>query len=306
MDQLSQEKIQQLLTAVGSRPGSCSHADVDARPFDWKQPRYYDLEQLSNLRSFARGVADECKTVFSRLYQDDVEVSVVSVEQCFWDHFAQPNSTECYRMTFGLDPQNPYGLVHIPDASASVWIGHILGTSELTKEDGKLSELDESFLTDIAGDLTGAISRVWHNDVRLNKEVYDGQIPLKLTGSDELLMFSLEVSNGDSDETPASAAFLICCDKLRAVAEKNRDVKKAPAVDTAQIMRQHIQRLTVPLTVTLGRAALPFREILNLEVDDIVILDNKVTDAVEVALGSRNIFHGRPARTGGYHAVVIE
>lgn len=304
MDKLSQEKIQQLLAAVGSRPNACTNED--AVVFDWKQPRYFNSEQLARLQVFAEAVAAECKTEFFRLYQDDVEVSVVTAEQCFWDGFAEQHGTACYRMMLGNGSQPPLGLIHIPESSADAWIGQMLGTSELSREEGKLSELEESLLLDIAANLTQALSRAYRNGLQLDKQIYDAGMRPDLTGSDELFMITFEVRQADSEQAPMSASFLMCCDKLQVLIEEGHSEKPVRTVDYAGIMRQHIDQQMVPLTVQLGKATLLFKDVLNLEPDDVFVMDNSVTDPVSILINNKHVFCGRPARTGEHYAVIIE
>jgi flagellar motor switch protein FliM len=306
-DNLSQEKVQQLLAAVGSVPQSDAGGDLNVVDYNWRQPQYFSLEQRTKLAEFAEKAAAACVDEFSRLYHGDVEVSVVSAAQCFQSPSEAENPQAEYCFAFGVDPEKPFGLMRIPDSSAALWTGHMLGGEELTEESGRrLSTLEESFLLDIASGLIKDFSRAYGSPLQLNRCLTRDESSIVLQGSQERFMVVLEVRKRDSEDNAVQAFILMCCDKLQSVAGKvvSEEGKNITA-DKIRAMREHLKDVPVSLTVRLAQTMLKFKDVVNLQVNDIVLLNKEVFDPVDVLIGGRTVFQGRPAQSGGKLAVVI-
>jgi flagellar motor switch protein FliM len=305
-DKLSHEKIQRLLAAVGVESQEDTSHNIDATDYDWRQPRYFNLEQLGKIESFSETVAAECVEEFSRLYQADSRVSVVSTTERFFCEFKEETEQENYYILFGTDSQNPFGAVSIPNPSALVWTGQVLGSTEQPgNSDRDLSKLEESFLLDIGSGLIRAFSRAHGSELHPGKVIHD-RTSVKLQGSEELFEILFEVCKSDSEEAGVKASFLICCDKLESVAGQtaSRNTELSEAKIAGAILG-HIHKVPVSVRVELGTVMLPFKDVMDLEVNDIVILNKKITDTVRVLVEDQTFFRGYPAQSAGQHAVVI-
>lgn len=305
-DNLSQEKIQQLLAAVGSVPRSDTSGD-EAADYDWRKPQYFSIDQRAKLGEFAEKAARECVDEFSRLYHGLTGVSVVFAAQYFQNPSETANAPAEYCFAFGTDPQKPFGLMRIPESSAALWTGHALGGGDEPTEDSgrSFSKLEESFLTEIASVLIKDFSRAYGSPLQLDRGVLREPSFAALQGSQELFMIGLEVRKADSENAAARVDLLMCCDKLQSVAGKLSDEGKTATADNIRAMREHLKEVPVSLTVRLARTTLRFKDILDLRVGDIMLLGKKVSDPVEVLIGGKTVFQGRPAQSGGKQAVVI-
>jgi flagellar motor switch protein FliM len=80
---------------------------------------------------------------------------------------------------------------------------------------------------------------------------------------------------------------------------------KSSAEDISKAITEHLQKMTVSVTAGFAGATLAFGELLNLQPGDILLLDKKVTDAVELTVENRIMFRGLPAKSAGRQAVII-
>ena len=306
-DKLSYEKIQQFLAAAGRAGQPDTSGDIETADYDWRKPRYFNQARLEKLEEFAKKAALECVDEFSRLYHGSASVSVVSAEQCFQDQLEAENEQEDYCIAFGVDPEKSFGLMCIPHSSAIVWTGQVFGGTELSEDSGKvLSELEESFLLDIVSGLMEALSAAYGSHLQLARHLIRDRSSVTLAGSKELFKVTFEVRKEDSEDDPARACFVMCCDKLRSIAgDIASEEKKTAAADSDRAMREHVHRIPVSLTVQLAKTKLLFKDVMNLQVNDIMLFDKKVSDPIEILVEDKTVFYGRPAQSGGKHAVVI-
>ncbi len=79
---LSNEKIHQLLIAVGSGPMEDT-TGIKATEYNWNQPHYFDRRQLNRLDEFTKKVARAMAIKFVDFCHSEFDVSVVSTIQHF-------------------------------------------------------------------------------------------------------------------------------------------------------------------------------------------------------------------------------
>ena len=69
--------------------------------------------------------------------------------------------------------------------------------------------------------------------------------------------------------------------------------------------KHKLKKTDIPMVVNLGRTELSLREVLDLEQGDIVRLDNRLDQMLEVIFGDTPKFRGKPGIYRGHKAVQI-
>lgn len=306
-DNLSLEKIRQLLAAAGVESQDDPSRSSAAQAFDWRCCRYFTLAQLARVNQFAETAAAACTDLFSRLYQGDCTVSVISTRQYFSSAPQADSETGDYFLPFGSDAQKPFGMLRIPQVSALTWAGMMLGGTVSGKEtDRSLSRLEESFLADIASGLIDAFARAYGAALQAGGAFVRDRSTVALRGSEERLEIVFQAEKTDSPESALTAAFLVCCDKLETVAGKTASAKEKPS--EAQIrsaMLGHIHQVPMSVRVELGTVMVAFKDVVNLQANDVLVLHKRVSEPVDVLVDERVLFKGHPVQSGGRQAVIL-
>ena len=63
--------------------------------------------------------------------------------------------------------------------------------------------------------------------------------------------------------------------------------------------------MPISITAHLARTSLTIEEAMNLQVDDVLLLDKKTSESIELFVEGRTIFRGRPAKSEGKRAIII-
>jgi flagellar motor switch protein FliM len=306
-DNLTKEKIQQLIAAVGVESEEDTKHNIDAFDYNWKQSHFFSKDQLGKLGSFTGNVAQACDKKFTQLYQSDFEVTIISTTQHFASEFAADGSDQSdYYLSFGIKDQ-AFGLVGLPVKTATLWATQLLGDTKSTEEsDRGLSQLEQSLLFDIASGIIGALSDSYDNyELQPDGDIVNGQMPVEFEDTEEVCKITFSVKKVDSEES-SEAYFLILCDKLQTVVgEKVETGEELSAQDISKAMLNHVHITPVSVTAQLASTIFTFEEIVGLHVDDILLLDKNVNEPTELLLDGQTIFRGRPAKSKGNHAVVI-
>jgi flagellar motor switch protein FliM len=305
---LSKEKIHQLLIAVGSGPLEDT-TGIKATEFNWNKPHYFDRKQLNRLDDFTKRVVRSMSVKFVDFCHSEFDVTVVSTEQHFAAELvnqAMESGQNDYYLAFGNDQDHPCGLISIPTQTAFVWATQLLGDPESEVDDSgrDLSQLEESLLLDLLSALIQAFSQKnW--DFQPGRNIARRLFPIELKGTEELCKISLDVKKTDQ-EKGTEAYILILCSKLESVVGKaEQAVGSFSADDISKAILGHMQKMPIYITAQLASTVLTLKEIMSLEVGDILLLDKKVNEPIELITSGRTALLGRPARLAGKNAVVI-
>ena len=304
---LSNEKIQQLLIAVGSGPLEDT-TGIKATEYNWNQPHYFDRKQLNRLDEFTKKIARAMAVKFVDFCHSEFDVTVVSTMQHFAAELvdqAIESGQDDYYLAFGTDPDHPCGLISIPTKTAFIWATQLLGDPESEEDSGRdLSQLEESLLLDLLSALIEAFSqKIW--DFQPAKNIVRRLFPLELKGTEELCKITFDVKKADQ-EKGSEAYILTLCSKLEtAVGKAEQTVGEFSADDISKAILGNMQQMPVCITAQLASTVLTLEEIMSLEVSDILLLDKKVNEPIELITSGRTALLGRPAKLAGKHAVVI-
>lgn len=305
-DKLSTEKIQQLLAAVGVRSQEDTSADIDAAEYNWRQCQYFGLAQMQRLSEFSEQVAGGCREAFGRLFNRPFEVSVISATQQFNKELYDPQAESTdYAVGFGASAGDSFGLVLVDRPTAMAWTGQLLGGSSEAEEERELSSLEESLLQDIAASVVGAFSGAYTPANLFAAAQTDcGRWPVEWDGDDEVFKITIQAKPQGAEEA-RQASILVQCRQLDVVAGQDAAPQVLSAQQVRDIVLGHISDIPVAVTAKLGTVKVDLADVLGLEVDDILILDKKVSDPVELLIGSKPFRYGRPAQFEGNYAISI-
>ncbi len=321
-------KTQQLLAAIGSRQTDASK-NIDVPPYDWYQPHCFNDQQMKKLSAFAAKVATSLAAKFGALCQKSSEVTIVSTSEHFSAQFIGQGQTDQddknkgpvnYYLPFGtgqrfdkltapspVEGEEPCGFVSIPPQTALIWTTQLLGDTESKeKTDRPLSDLEVSLLFDIAKLIVDAISAAAEkSSFRSASSAVMDRLPLQLKGTEEFCKISFKVKKHDS-ETASEAHILILCEKLiPLVTDSAQTAGKFSDKEIARAMQNHIETISIPITVQLASVAVTVEDALNLAPGDILVLDKKIDGPAHLLVNGKAIFRGRCAKSAGNYAIAI-
>jgi flagellar motor switch/type III secretory pathway protein FliN len=111
---------------------------------------------------------------------------------------------------------------------------------------------------------------------------------------------------GRREETASEAHILILCENLAAaIGESSQTAGKFSDKDITLAIQNTIEKISVPVTVQLAYVPVTVEQILNLAVGDILLLDKKVDEPVQLRVAGRTLCRGRCAKSAGNYAIAI-
>jgi flagellar motor switch/type III secretory pathway protein FliN len=129
--------------------------------------------------------------------------------------------------------------------------------------------------------------------------------PLELKGTEELCKIIFDVKKTDQEKSSEAYILTLCSELETVVGKAEQTVGGFSAEDISKAILGHIQQMPVCITAQLASTVLTLEEIMTLEVGDILLLDKKVNEPIELITSGRTALLGRPAKLAGKHAMVI-
>lgn len=306
---LSKERIQHLLTVIGSQ--SEEEADPkEAIEYNWREPACFSRRQLVELEDFTKRLATAAAERFSGFCSSQFDVAITSIAFYFAGEFLKQKSeseSENYNLPFAKDHEPPCGCIGIPEQTAVVWARQLLGDSESERvANVTLSQLEESLLQDLASALVEAFSAL-HKDIDVHPAgtLLRNQWPLKVRDTDALCKIAFDVKKKDSEES-SSAYLLILCEELNAVVGRTNQASHTfSPEEISKTVLKHLQGVPVVMTAQLVSTELTFEEVATLQVNDVLVLDKKVHEPVDLMINGRPVYCGWLAKSAGKYAVKI-
>jgi flagellar motor switch/type III secretory pathway protein FliN len=309
-------KVQQLLAAIGSRHTDASK-DMDAPPYDWYQPHCFNGPQvIKKLSAFTAKIAESLAAKFGALCQKRSEVAIVSTSEHFSAQFIGQGPTDQddkkkgpvnYYLPFSTGQEDSCGFVSVPPQTALMWTTQLLGDTESKENTARpLSDLEVSLLFDITKLIVDAISAAAEKiSFKSSSNAVMDRLPLQLKGTEEFCKITFNVKKQDSGTT-SEAHILILSEKLvPLVSDAGQAAGKFTDKDIARAMQNHIEKISIPITVQLASVAVTVEDALNLAPGDILVLDKRIDEPANLLVNGKAIFRGRCAKSDDNYAIAI-
>lgn len=307
-DNLTKERIQQLLASVGSRPMS-QEEKIEAEEYDWARPHYFSSEQLEEIDDFAKRTAVAIAEKFRAFYNADFKVTTQSISE----HYATviTNQTDDanendYYLVFNNGAKQFCGFVRIPFQSALVWATGLLGDSESQGESEKeLSQLEESLLLDVVSSFIKALFIAHKScDFRPAEELIRANLAVEADTSSQFCEMAFEVKKAESEDISKASIFILSSNLNEVVGKSSGDTGLSPEENRKSIL-ESLNQVSVAVTAQLDSSVLSFEEAIGLQAGDILLLDKKFNEGAELLVQGCRLFYGSLAKTQGNKSVVI-
>jgi len=307
---LTRDKLRQLIASVRKHVPT-EQVRPDAAQYNWQQPYHFSSDQFVALNVFAKKLADQIDKTFNTLCQGDFSVTIASTSQIYACTIAGTVSTEQpehYFLPFATADNNRCGFVSISPETAPVLVGHMLHDSDIgAREDKKLSELEESILMDIAIAMVDALATTLKENsghvIQKSSNIIKGKWPLDFDDFKDLTSITVTANHPDGT---TELTFIILSDILEPVLGiRARPDQEFSAQQIRDMIMQNMHAAPIEVAAQFGSASMSLSDVMNLCVGDMLLLEKKIDEPIEVLLNNRPCLRAYPATSSGKYAIVI-
>ena len=323
-DILSQDEVDMLLSAVSEGEidaAAGDEAEVDAGPgritatYDFRRPERVSKEQLRGLQGLFESFARELSVALPGYLRTSTRVELICIDQLTYDEFVLSVSRPTSLNIVDMNPLPGNCIVEIALGLAFPVIDRLLGgKGTVIEETRPLTEIEQKILSRMLKLILDSMTRAWTNIVKFNMKMLahesDPLIVQIVSGSEMVILVAFEAHIGETTGTINLCIPLLALNPLlEKISAQSKYTVAAPTerISSYVVERVHnaVSKAVVPLAIDLGMAMLPVRELVNLQIGDIIELNTSVSGHVDVLVGDVPKFMAHPGKVGERTAVQI-
>ena len=276
--------------------------------YDWSVPRRFIPAEREQLQAFAAAAAKRVAADLAAFLRLELAMEAGPVTEHYGADAWNPQSFPAYPVPLSDKEGRPCGMLAIPPAVATGWVEHLLGgKAPVNAAMRTLTALESALLLDIAAVMTKALataSSAAGGPVFQHVErVAVDPSPMAGHESEECCRFTLTAVTG---KDRAEIVVVLAGDSVAAIANpESVNRKPRPAEEIRKDMLGHLAGITASVTVRLGTATVTMRDVVGLEVGDVLLLNRTVGEPIEMLVKETVAHHGLPVACEGAYAFRI-
>jgi len=319
-DILSQDEVDLLLSAV-SEEGAEVGEEEEAPAFehvtahDFRRPERVSKEQLRGLQGICEAFAREWGVALPGYLRTATRVELSSIDQLTYDMFVLSVARPTALSVISMAPMEGNALLEIGPSLVFPIVDRLLGGRGIQiSEPRPLTEIEERLVLRIIHLVIDCLARAWRQLISLELKVVaqesDPLIVQIVGGSEMVILVTFELHVAEVTGTLNLCVPLLTIsavlDKIGAQGKYGVVRPKGQAAERAALrLREAVHNVSVGVDACIGSAVISVRDLMELQVGDILQLDTSVRDHVEVRVGNMPKFLGKPGKVGNKSAVQI-
>ncbi|MDD5090714.1 MAG: flagellar motor switch protein FliM [Candidatus Wallbacteria bacterium] len=327
-DTLSQDEIDALLNAIssGETPAAGSSAgaekkDEDSKKsqrkikiYDFKRPDKFSKEQIRTVSRIHETFARLVSNFFSTQLRSIVNVDIVSVDQITYEEFIRSIGNPTMLTVFNLGTLEGNGVFEVNLSIVFAILDRLFGGVGKTLDKVRiLTEIEEAVMRRTLVKIFDLLKESWFQVIEIAPKLEliesNPQFTQIVAPSEMVLLVTFQIKIGEVEGIMnLCLPYLVLepiVSKLTTQSWFTPMKNEASSEDIITIEKK-VKNVTIPLKAVLGETKVSVRDVLNLQNGDLVILDRKSDDPINIKIGQRVKFTARPGMLGKFKAVIIE
>ena len=318
-DVLSQSEIDQLLSALSTGVVSAEEMKVEEKQkkvkvYDFKRPDKFSKDQIRTLYMLHENFARLLNTYLSTNLLTLVNISVASVEQLAYEEFIRSLSNPSVIGIFNMSPLKGNVIFEInPNIAFSIIDRLFGGEGTVINKIRTLTDIEETIIRKVITKSLDNLQEAWKHVVntepRLEVIETNPQFTQIVPPNDMVVIVTLQTQIGQVEGLiNICIPYLVLepiMSKLTTTFWVASSIAKQAHPEQVDILEKKIKKTYVPLAVELGTINLSVRELLSLNINDVLKLDTTVGSELKVIVGRKAKFLCHPGTANKKVAVQI-
>ncbi len=310
---LSQQEIDELI-----RQATVAMQEEEVQPevvtYDFKRPHRFSKERVRALHRIHEQFARELSGLISAKIRTRVELNVASIEQLTFGEFIRSVPNPSVIIVCSMQPLDGSMLMQLsPDISFLLYDrlcggpGTSLGrTRELT--DIELAVLTSQLFEDMTVSFENAWSEIVDMQVKLESIESNPQFLQLMTERETVVLISLNLSVGNTRDLINICLSYSALEPVLKQLTSLRlfdSLRRRAAPEDIEMLKSRVQQTPITLTVELGSNTVTVADLLSLQVGDVVTLNRRRYENLEVKIGDTTKFLASPGKLGDKLGILI-
>ena len=317
---LSQEEIDQLVSSVSEgkrRGGGPPGAEKRAIPYDFRQQNIIPKGSLHTFQVVHSDFAKSLSGYLLRSVKAELTVNLATVNTIPLGEFIKSRENPTYLNLVRLKPFEGNLIVDSSPNLVFLLIDLLFGgTGNPPSSNGTISHMERKFMRKLIEGMLGEFKASWERVTSFHPKVEEEGIDPSIVGSpsdlENAMMVIYELSLGKESEAHHLLSFCYSAKLLKSLVavlgqKRGREEGEVPPEERDQLgrLRGSLGPVEVPVEAKLGEAHLTIKDMIDLQVGDIIRLSSYVDGDLTVAVKGKPKFLARPGVYRGKAAVVV-
>lgn len=316
-DVLSQNEIDSLLQALSSGELDADDiSSIDEKPtknYDFRRPAKFSKEHLRTLEIIFEHYGRLISTSLPVYLRKNISVSVVNSEACTFSEFSTALANPVLLSVVNFQPLNGNIMLELAANLGFTMIDRMLGgPGDPLEKSRDFSEIERSIIDKILAICVQLLREPWKNVVEiepvLERVETNPQFAQIIAPSEMIAIVTLSIKIGDVE------GLMNCClpyftletvmDKLNtkywfASMKENNEDSYGETLETA------VRKVSMPIKAVLGKSVITVSDFVNLQNGDIIKLNSKVDNEMDIYVGNIKKFKALPGSSKDSYAIRV-
>ncbi|MFD2613012.1 flagellar motor switch protein FliM [Paenibacillus gansuensis] len=318
VDVLSQNEIDALLAALSSGEMDAEELKKEdtqkkVRAYDFKRAVRFSKDHIRSLTRIHENFARYLTTYFSAQLRTFVQINVVQVEQLPYDEFIRSIPKMTILNIFEAEPLEGRMVLEVHPNVAYAMLDRMLGgTGTAPTKLNTLTEIETIVMERIFSRAFDSLQEAWKTVIELQPRLEaletNPQFMQIVSPNETIALISLSTKIGDTTGMINLCIPHVVIEPIMSRLSVHHwfvSQKRTRAPEEQEVLQSRLTKAKLPIIAELGNSHISVREFLGLMVGDVITLDTKTDEPLNVKVGERLKFHGSPGSTKGRMAVQI-
>ncbi len=316
-DVLSQKEIDDLLKAFSTGEIDAEEfketKDVVVKNYDFSRPSKFSKEHLRTLEIIFEHFGRLLSTQFPAYLRTNAQIEVVNSEAIIYAEFTNALSNPVLLGMISFEPLEGSIIIELSENIGFAVVDRMLGGAGLPLEKSRsFTDIEITILERIFVMITNQLSEPWSNVVELDpsftKIETNSQFAQFISPNEMIALITMSIKIGTVEGLmnvciPYSVIEPVI-DKLNTkywystMQEKNDEIYKS-------FIESAISKARIPVKAVLGRSVISVNDYINMAKGDIIKLDKKVSDELDIYVGNIYKFTALPGESSDSYAIKI-
>lgn len=316
-DVLSQEEIDRLLRAYSDGELDAENMkeepDVRVVDYDFRRPSKFSKEHLRTLEIIFEHYGRLLSTNLPVYFRKTVQVEVLNSEAVTFLEFSNSLINPVLLGVVDMEPLGGNVILEMASTIGYSMVDRMLGGVGLPLDKSRdFSEIELLIIERIMTVCVELLSEPWHSVIeihpRLERIETNSQFAQMISPNEMIAIVSISLKIGD-----VGGLMHVCLPfiTLEPIMDKLNtkfwysSIKKSDETVYTETIQSLISRAPVPVKAYLGKSTVSVQDFTNLQIGDIIRLDSKVDNELDIYVGNIRKFTALPGASGNQYAVRI-
>lgn len=310
-DVLSQNEIDELLAALSTGEVDVSEIEEEkkerkVRKYDFSRPDKFAKDQLRTLEIIHENFSRLLNNFLSGYLRTYIEVDVISVQSLIYTEFSNSISNPAILGIVDFAPFNGQIIIDVSADIANAMIERVLGgtgkSTTNSKENRTLTEIEMTLLRNILIKFINLLKEPWGNIVELRPKLENIETNAQFAQivspaeSVALITFNLHIGENEGMVNICIPHFVIepilpsLSSRLWFATSNKREMTE----EERGAMELGISQSKINMTAVVGGSNITVSELMNLQKGDIILLNKRIEDPIEIYVENQVKFKAKP------------